>query len=139
MGTCRTSSQAACATLWQHGAQVQSIAFDDPWMAAAMDDGATLLLSAEAAMRGGRAGDARQGAPRSGGCAAVRRSFPGAGAGPAYCVDIADQWLACGSGELTCCRSGILCALSQPHLHACMCGLAMIVSLFERAWELHFI
>lgn len=108
----RSSSQAAANTLWQHGALVQSIAFDDPWMAAAMDDGATLLLNADAAMRGGRSGPGPGGraAPR-GGCAAVRRQFPSAGAGPAYCVDIADQWLACGSGVRPAC---------SKLLHACI-------------------
>ncbi len=108
VGCCRSSSQAACNILWQHGALVQSIAFDDPWMAAAMDDGATLLLNADAAMRGGRAGPGSRAGPRArgtrdalpGSAAAVKRQFPGAGSGPAYCVDIADQWLACGSGEL---------------------------------------
>lgn len=42
------------ATLWQQGSPVQSIAFDDPWLAAALDDGSALLLNVDAAMRGGR-------------------------------------------------------------------------------------
>ena len=86
-------------------------------MAAAMDDGATLLLNADAAMRGGRAGGlpgrAALGA-LSGGSIAVKRQFPGNG--PAYCVDIADQWLACGSGEsflLVSSHLHILCKRSQ--------------------------
>ena len=86
---------------------MQSIAYDDPWMAAAMDDGATLLLNTDAAMRGGRAGPGSRAGPRAhcawdplpSSAAAVKRQFPGAGGGPVYCVDIADQWLACGSGE----------------------------------------
>ena len=110
--TCRSSSLTACNTLWQHGALVQSIAFDDPWMAAAMDDGATLLLNADAAMRGGRAsglpGRAALSAP-PGGSIAVKRQFPGSG--PAYCVDIADQWLACGSGMSRLSVSSHLCDL----------------------------
>ncbi len=35
---------------------MQSIAFDDPWLAAALDDGSALLLNIDAAMRGGRSG-----------------------------------------------------------------------------------
>lgn len=39
--------------LWQSGAPVHSLAFDDPWLAAALGDGTTLLLNADAAMRKG--------------------------------------------------------------------------------------
>ena len=38
--------------LWQSGAPVQSLAFDDPWLAAALGDGSTLLVNADAALRG---------------------------------------------------------------------------------------
>ena len=116
--TCRSSSLAACNTLWQHGALVQSIAFDDPWMAAAMDDGATLLLNADAAMRGGRAGGLPSRAALGalpGGSIAVKRQFPGSG--PAYCVDIADQWLACGSGKSCPPVPSRFCALCKEPQH----------------------
>ncbi len=36
---------------------MQSIAFDDPWLAAALEDGSALLLNVDAAMRGGRSGE----------------------------------------------------------------------------------
>ena len=52
----RQSRVDPVATLWQQGSPVQSIAFDDPWLAAALDDGSALLLNADAAMRGGRSG-----------------------------------------------------------------------------------
>lgn len=32
---------------------------------------------------------------------AVKRQFVGSAASPAYCIDIADQWMACGSGAPT--------------------------------------
>ena len=73
-----------------------------------MDDGATLLLNADAVMHGGRLGPGPGGrAVSRGGCGAVWRHLSCAGAGPAHCVDIADQWLACGSG------------VSPALLHAC--------------------
>ena len=80
-------------------------------MAVAMDDDATLLLTADAVMHGGRLGPGPGGrAVSRGGCGAVWRHFPCAGAGPAHCVDIADQWLACGSGVSPAC---------SKLLHAC--------------------
>ena len=51
----RQSSRTPTATLWQGGAPIQALAFDDPWIAAACGDGATLLLNADAAMRSGGA------------------------------------------------------------------------------------
>ncbi len=51
---CRQSKVDPVATLWQQGSPVQSIAFDDPWLAAALDDGSALLLNVDAAMRSGR-------------------------------------------------------------------------------------
>lgn len=45
------------STLWQQGSPVQSIAFDDPWLAAALENGSSLLLNVESAMRGGRSGE----------------------------------------------------------------------------------
>ena len=44
------------STLWQQGSPVQSIAFDDPWLAASLENGSALLLNVDAAMRGGRSG-----------------------------------------------------------------------------------
>jgi hypothetical protein len=51
----RQASHAPAAALLPGGAPVQALAFDDPWLAAALGDGATLLLNADAAMRGGSA------------------------------------------------------------------------------------
>ncbi|EIE19917.1 WD40 repeat-like protein [Coccomyxa subellipsoidea C-169] len=92
------SRSEAVATLWQQGSPVQSIAFDDPWLAAALEDGSALLLNVDAAMRGCRSGARAREAVRPG---PAKRQFVGSGASPAYCVDITDQWMACGSDAAT--------------------------------------
>ncbi|BDA51263.1 probable E3 ubiquitin ligase complex SCF subunit sconB at N-terminal half [Coccomyxa sp. Obi] len=95
----RQSKADPVATLWQQGSPVQSIAFDDPWLAAALDDGSALLLNVDAAMRGGRSSLRAREAARP--AQAIKRQFVGSAACSAYCVDIADQWMASGSDAAT--------------------------------------
>ncbi|CAL8466377.1 g5913 [Coccomyxa elongata] len=95
----RQSKVDPVATLWQQGSPVQSIAFDDPWLAAALDDGSALLLNVDAAMRSGRSSTRAREAARP--TQAIKRQFVGSAACSAYCVDIADQWMACGSDAAT--------------------------------------
>jgi hypothetical protein len=84
--------------LVQQGPPVQSIAFDDPWLVAALGDGSAVLLNVDSAMRGGRPGVRRCSRNAPGPGQPVRRQFVGGAACPAFCVDIADQWMACGTG-----------------------------------------
>ncbi len=74
---------------------MHALSFDDPFLAAALGDGSLALVNVDAAMRGGRGSGSRGGG--GGGVPAVRQ-FPGSGR-PAYCVELRDQWMACGGGE----------------------------------------
>lgn len=83
--------------LWAQRAPLRGLSFEDPWLAAATSDGAVLLLDAESALRGGRGNDStlHRRIPGRGKAARQRLSGP---SGPAFCVDISDNALACGSG-----------------------------------------
>ena len=91
-GLPRSSSQSPAAVLWEHKVEVRALAFEDPWLSAAMSDGTVLLLDVEAAMRARRTASQR-GQAAAGGAAARTLAAPGYAS---YCVDIADQWLAAG-------------------------------------------
>lgn len=85
---------------------MKGLSYEDPWLAAATFSGSVLLMDIEALLKGGRGSDATP--SRSGSFAgfqargvrqrAVRQRFS-VPKGPAHCVDIADSYLACGSGE----------------------------------------
>jgi hypothetical protein len=89
----RSSKETPASILWQGPSAISSISFEDPWVAATLLDGTLLLLNAEHSIRSGRRGPV---APANLGSRA--RQFPGQG-GSAYCVQLADQWMACGSGK----------------------------------------
>ena len=82
-------------------AGVQSLSFEDPWLASASSDGTVALIDIEAQLRDGPgAGSARGGASRSAAATPSRRQLH-TPSGPAYCVDIADQRVVCGSESET--------------------------------------
>lgn len=116
---------------------MQSLAFDDPWLAAALDDGSTLLLNVDAAMRmaGGGSGSSRReralataaaaaGGRGGGQCLPMvaKRQFVGGASGPAFCVDISDQWMACGTGAHSPTLLNLLSSGHQP----CRCHVCQI-------------
>ncbi|GAX79892.1 hypothetical protein CEUSTIGMA_g7332.t1 [Chlamydomonas eustigma] len=88
--------------LWHHNSGVLALSFEDPWLATAASDGSVTLVNTEANHRASSS---------SSSCSswhATRRSSVGiiyrqlhSPAGPAYCVDIADQRVVCGSESQT--------------------------------------
>ena len=105
---CRAPKQPA-ALLWDQASPVKDLKFEDPWLAAATYSGSVLLLDVEAVLRGGGgSGEAvasqRRIAGRHRGFQGKQRAVRHRLSGPkgaACCVDIADNFLACGSGERT--------------------------------------
>ncbi|KAK9813111.1 hypothetical protein WJX72_009214 [[Myrmecia] bisecta] len=89
----RTSSSKPAATLWQQQGAFTDLAFEDPCLSAALDTGAVLLLNVEAAMRKGN--DLRAVKDASAGGIPLKRQMPSLGL-PGMCIEMADQWLACG-------------------------------------------
>ena len=84
---------------------VQSLSFEDPWLASAASDGSVLLIDVDAQHRGGSAtGTWRStfrgssGGPSPASCCHRYLHTP---AGPAYCVDLSDQRVVCGSESET--------------------------------------
>ena len=71
---------------------VQSLSFDDPWLASASSNGSVLLIDVDAQLRGGGGGSSRN---PSGGPPCHKHLHTHAG--PAYAVDIADGRVVCGS------------------------------------------
>ena len=97
---CRAPKQPA-ALLWDQASPVKDLKFEDPWLAAATYSGSVLLLDVEAVLRGGGGGRI---AGRHRGFQTKQRAVRHRLLGPkgaAFCVDIADNFLACGSGERT--------------------------------------
>eukprot|EP00884_Botryococcus_braunii_P009483 jgi/Botrbrau1/18536/Bobra.0596s0003.1 len=89
----RSKSQEPAVQIWQGGSAVSCLSWEEPWLAATLLDGSLLLLDLEAGVR----------APsRVGHAPPVHRprQFPGQG-GSAYCVQLSDQWMACGSEEMS--------------------------------------
>ena len=80
------------ATLWETSAGVNSLSLEDPWLAAALTDGTVALLNIEAAMRQRQQGRTAAQPPPP------KRLFQQP-SGAACCADLADQWLAAGSGD----------------------------------------
>lgn len=84
------------ASLWETSAGVNSLSLEDPWLAAALADGTVALLNIEAAMR----------QPPQGGRPTAQSPLPKRlfqqPSGAACCADLADQWLAAGSGDYDC-------------------------------------
>ena len=80
------------ATLWETSAGVNSLSLEDPWLAAALTDGTVALVNIEAAMR------QRQQSRTAGQTSSTKRLFQQP-TGAAWCADLADQWLAAGSGD----------------------------------------
>lgn len=84
---------------------MKGLSFEDPWLAAATYSGSVLLMDVEAILRGGRGSEilqsgqvaARKMQQSSRRAARQRLSGP---RGSVLCVDIADRYLACGSGIL---------------------------------------
>lgn len=66
---------------------MQALAFEDPWLASASGDGSIILLNVEAQLKAG---------PGARGLSSTCRQLSTPG-GPAFCVDIGEQWLCCGS------------------------------------------
>jgi hypothetical protein len=111
----RMRADAGSVVVWHHNAPVNSLSFEDPWLASASSDGMVLMTNTEAAppTRGGGSGaaaaaaSARAGKRGGGGGAGAggdgkvfspgtRRNLPIAGGEPVFAVDIADQFLAAG-------------------------------------------
>lgn len=94
--------------LWHHNACVQSLSYEDPWLATASADGTIVMMSTEGCM-GHRLCNMRGSASNSyGGALLASRDAAGSRirqfqtqAGPAYCVDLAEQYLVCGSESET--------------------------------------
>lgn len=84
--------------LWHHNGAVQSLAFEDPWMASASADGSVIMMNTEAQLK--KAAGLAKAGPGASGARCLNgncRQFQAAGA--AYAVDIRDQWLVCGSAS----------------------------------------
>jgi hypothetical protein len=99
----RMRADAGSIVVWHHNAPVNSLSFEDPWLASASSDGMVLMTNTGAAAPTTRPGK------RPGGCAAAggggagrvfspstRRNLPIAGGEPVFAVDISDQYLAAG-------------------------------------------
>ena len=89
--------------LWDQNSSIKSLSFEDPWLAAATYSGSILLLDIEAALKGGKGPDGASNSHRNrtplqqpNRAARQRLTVP---MGPALCVDMADCYLACGSGK----------------------------------------
>lgn len=100
--THRTTRQTV-SVLWDQNSAVKGLSFEDPWLAAATYSGSILLLDIESALKGGRGGDVSSSSSSAATkklcntSRATRQRFTGP-RGPALCVDMADCYLACGSG-----------------------------------------
>ncbi|KAG1664127.1 hypothetical protein FOA52_011950 [Chlamydomonas sp. UWO 241] len=92
--------QKSSCVVWHHNAGVTSLAFEDPWLASSSADGTLRMASRQLQ----------------------------APSGPAYCVDLFDQWVACGSeaevvrvwdftaaGERGCCQQRLAPRNSRAH------------------------
>ncbi|KAI8466040.1 MAG: WD40-repeat-containing domain protein [Monoraphidium minutum] len=101
------TTHASSAIVWHHNAPVNSLAFEEPWLASASSDGMVLMTHAEAAQPtyGGRPKRAAGGGSGGGGGGAAagrafspstRRNLPVAGGEPVFAVDIAGMYLAAG-------------------------------------------
>mmetsp|Transcript_18851 Transcript_18851/g.40588 ORF Transcript_18851/g.40588 Transcript_18851/m.40588 type:complete len:567 (-) Transcript_18851:1282-2982(-) len=77
--------------MWHHNAGVHGLAFEDPWLASASSDGTVLMMNTE---------EQRKAATGMRALSSNCRQFM-TPSGPALCVDIAEQWLACGSESET--------------------------------------
>lgn len=78
-------------------AGVHALSFEDPWLATASGDGTVILLNTETQLgRAGSAGGAGAGRCLSANCRQLQA--PG---GAAFCVDLADCWVVCGSESET--------------------------------------
>ena len=94
------------ATQWESSAGVNSLSLEDPWLAAALTDGTVALLNTEAAMR------QRQQGRTAAQSASSKRLFQQP-SGAACCADLADQWLAAGSGDRPLLK--LICMSSRRH------------------------
>lgn len=71
--------------VWHHVSGVLGLAFEDPWLASSSRDGTVMLMNTEAGLKNAKFTTS-----------STRRQLQGQ-QGPGYCVDISEQWLACGS------------------------------------------
>lgn len=115
----RLSGSAPAAVLWEHKAEVRALAFEDPWLTAALADGTLALLDVDAAMRARRSFSQR--AQTAAGAAARVFALPSFSP---HCVDISGQWLA--AGERECSSMALLsaclqCKLPWQRLFVCFC------------------
>lgn len=76
----------ATVIVWHHNASVNALAFEDPWLASTSSDGVVMLLNTEQGYS----------PTKSHSSASRMRKQLQAHSSPAYCVDLSDQWLACG-------------------------------------------
>jgi hypothetical protein len=98
----------ASVVLWHANVSINCLSYEDPWLACACADGSVVMINTEVALGSQRGcgvpaqaakkcgGRGRGGRGGAGGDASSYRQLS-SGGGPAYSVDIAEQYLACGS------------------------------------------
>lgn len=85
-------AKAPVAELWHHQAGVSGVKFEDPWVASCSHDGTIAVVNIDRYIH--PHGDFRAGTVYKRGTDRRQLSSPG---GSAYCLDMVDQWIACGS------------------------------------------
>lgn len=89
-----TRAKLASCDLWQYRAGVSGLAFEDPWLASSSHDGTIALIDLQKKLHSHHRAESMNFSLHSGNPDHRQLATR---TGPIYCVDMCNEWLACGS------------------------------------------